>query len=87
MYTRDTLEAVKAQDGHPGLKQIGDLFGVKSTGSDSLMTKILEAQNGAPQPSSADAHVDLANMEGLVERKRNMEVPWDEPGSFLIPAQ
>ena len=90
MHTRESLELVKKQDGHAGLKQIGDLYQVKSTGSESLITKILEAQNMQPKPSTSGSPVELLNMDDLLKRARNTEVPWDDPGAYfpaLVPEE
>jgi len=85
MHTRESLNLVQQQDGHPGLREIGRIFGVKSVGSDTLITKILQAQNGAPKPSPSNAPVQLMNLDDLTAQRRNTEVPWDDAGAYFPP--
>lgn len=88
MYTRESLEIVQKQDGFPGLKEIGITFGVKSTSSEGMISKVLEAQNGAPKPDPTDTPVGITGLETLTHQPRNMEVPLSDEGAYfpaLVP--
>lgn len=83
MQTRESLEEIFEADGYPGLKEVGKLYGVKSTGAEGLIKKILIAQNDNPVPSDESVEIEYSLMESLSEQRRNTEVPYGEEGSFF----
>ena len=84
-YTREGLELTHKQDGFPGLREVGKLFNVKSTSAQTMISKILEAQNDVPTPSDSKSAVEFSGMEGLTARARNLEVDLSDEGSFFPP--
>ncbi len=84
-YTRESLELAQKEHGHANLRDIGALLGVKSTSSEALITKILQAQNDKPAPNPSDSPVDFVGFDGLTAQKRNTEVPYGDDG-WLFPA-
>ena len=82
-HTRESLELLKRAEGHKGLREVGEYFNVKSVSSEQLITKILEAQNGVPQPTTGA--VEIVGLEALTYRKRNLEKLFDEPGAYFPP--
>lgn len=88
MHTRESLEQTFESDGYNGLKEIGKLYSVKSTGSEGLIKKILTAQNDIPQPTPNNVEVEFVGMVALTDRRRNTEVPYGDEGDFsngLVP--
>jgi hypothetical protein len=83
MHTRESLEETFKSDGYPGLKEVGKLFSVQSTGAEGLIKKILVAQNDKPEPTPLDVEVEYCFMETLTEQRRNTEVPYGEDGSYF----
>jgi|GEM_PF-4258802 len=88
MHTRESLEQTFNDDGYNGLKEIGKLFSVKSTGAEGLIKKILTAQNDIPRPMPNNAEVEFVGMSALTDKRRNTEVPYGDQGDFangLVP--
>ena len=89
MYTRESLELIDKEQGfQKGLRPIGESFGLKSTSSGAMITKILVAQNDIPEPNPVNTEVEFKFMDDLTDRKRNAEVPYGDDGAFfpaLVP--
>ena len=89
MYTRESLELIDKEQGfQQGLRPIGESFGLKSTSSSSMISKILTAQNDIPEPNLMVTSVEFLFMDDLTDRKRNAEIPYGDDGAFfpaLVP--
>lgn len=88
MHTRESLELIQKRDGHSALRDIGHIYGAKSTSSDRLIMKILEKQNDIPIPSPVNSPVEFSGFEGLTDRKRNLEKALGMAGDYfpsLVP--
>lgn len=73
-WTREMLLEVKRKRGFPGLRDVGNTFQVKSTSSDGIINKILNAQDARQiEPKAAKVDFVCVGIEQLYHQPINYE--------------